>query len=359
MPRALILVVSLLAAVWTQAQTVQLLRPHDMAKWGVPAGNYSGIAPLGDGRYALVSDKQTADGWHEVSIAFDPAGADVQRVEYVAPHLAPPSSQVRDAEGVVAVPVAGEGTTGSAPKYTLFICAEDDQQVVEVDADGRSTGRQLHVPAWSGAEHIFGNYGFEALAYDAGRGDFWTTTEQGLRGDVQQPSAPDHPAPALLRLQRYDRQLQYVASYAYRTDAPGEKKAARSYAFGVPAMTVLNDSTLLVLEREVVVKPRFNRSYVRHRLYAVQPHKGKACSADVALSALSEADFLPKRLIGAFTTRLRLLGRKDMANYEGMCLGPRLADGRQTLLFVADSQNRAGNSLFHLKDYIRVGIINP
>ena len=37
-----------------------------------------------------------------------------------------------------------------------------------------------------------------------------------------------------------------------------------------------------------------------------------------------------------------------------MCLGPRLEDGRQTVLLVSDSQNRAGNPLFHLKDYIRV-----
>ena len=37
-----------------------------------------------------------------------------------------------------------------------------------------------------------------------------------------------------------------------------------------------------------------------------------------------------------------------------MCLGPKLANGRQTILLIADSQNRTGNAFFHLKDYIKV-----
>ena len=51
------------------------------------------------------------------------------------------------------------------------------------------------------------------------------------------------------------------------------------------------------------------------------------------------------------------MGRKNFANYERMCLGPKLADGGQTVLLVSDSQGRAGNSLFRLKDYIKVLVI--
>ena len=66
---------------------------------------------------------------------------------------------------------------------------------------------------------------------------------------------------------------------------------------------------------------------------------------------------LTKRPLYAFSTGIRFLGKKNFANYEGMCLGPKLADGRQTLLLIADSQNRAGKFLFHLKDYIKVVLI--
>ena len=40
-----------------------------------------------------------------------------------------------------------------------------------------------------------------------------------------------------------------------------------------------------------------------------------------------------------FSTRMNLT-RRNFANYEGICVGPQLVDGRQVLLLVADSQNQ-------------------
>ena len=45
------------------------------------------------------------------------------------------------------------------------------------------------------------------------------------------------------------------------------------------------------------------------------------------------------------------------ANYEGMCLGRPLPDGRQTLLLVNDSQGGYRKGPFRLKDYIKVIVI--
>ena len=56
----LLLTVSVLCA-----QEVQSFKQHNMKRWGIPAGNYSGIAHISGDRYALISDKQTADGWTE------------------------------------------------------------------------------------------------------------------------------------------------------------------------------------------------------------------------------------------------------------------------------------------------------
>lgn len=376
----------------TNAQGFQLLRPHDMGRWGIPAGNYSGITPIGNGRYALVSDKQDADGWTEVTIEFSAKG-DIERMELVGQHFAPTTGTPRDAEGIVAVRQSRAEHEHSeqfeqseqleytrkfeqSVAYTLFVSAESDQRIVELDSLGRMTGRELAVPEAFCTENIFGNYGFEALAYDAASERFWTTTEQGLRRDVGQTSSPTNPVPTLLRLQSFDAQLQPVSQYAYRTEAPTARRAMRLYAFGVPEMTALDDGRLLVLEREVAIRPRLDGSYVKHRLFSVRPDEAKtidsftASAADAAsqsaallsptpLSELPAEAFVEKRLVGEFTTHLNIIGRKDFANYEGMCLGPTLPDGRQTLLLVADSQNRMGNSLFRLKDYIRVAILNP
>jgi hypothetical protein len=42
------------------------------------------------------------------------------------------------------------------------------------------------------------------------------------------------------------------------------------------------------------------------------------------------------------------------ANYEGMCLGPVLDDGRQVVVLVSDSQNQYGSLL---KDWFRTLIV--
>lgn len=344
------------------AQGFQLLRPHDMGQWGIPAGNYSGIAPIAGGRYALISDKQEADGWIEVGIEFSPSG-DVSRMEYLGQHFAPTSGTPRDAEGIVAV---RRGTATADEGFTLFVSAESDQRIVELDSHGWATGRELAVPKAFGTDSIFGNYGFEALAYDAETRRFWTTTEQGLRRDVGQTSSPTNRVSTLLRLQSFDAQLQSTAQFAYRTEAPTATRTMRLYAFGVPELTALPDGRLLVLEREVAIRPRFDGSYVKHRLFSIRPDDAEPLSlgsesaaSRTPLIALPQEAFVEKQLIGEFTTHLKILGHKDLANYEGMCLGPTLPDGRRTLLLVADSQNRMGNALFRLKDYIRVAIIDP
>ena len=49
------------------------------------------------------------------------------------------------------------------------------------------------------------------------------------------------------------------------------------------------------------------------------------------------AGLLRKSLLCSFTT-----GALNLANFEGMCLGPVLPDGRRTLVLIADSQKGSG-----------------
>ena len=52
-----------LSAGYAEAQQVELLKPKDLGRWNIPPGNYSGITPIGDRRYAVVSDKEAQDGF--------------------------------------------------------------------------------------------------------------------------------------------------------------------------------------------------------------------------------------------------------------------------------------------------------
>ena len=113
------------------------------------------------------------------------------------------------------------------------------------------------------------------------------------------------------------------------------------------------------MERELSIPKNYNRAQCHIRLFSVKPSKGQAIAeTSLPLREANTNSFLQKKLLYAFRTGIRLFGKKNFANYEGMCLGPKLADGRQTILLVADSQNRAGNSLYHLKDYIKVIVIS-
>ncbi len=67
-------------------------------------------------------------------------------------------------------------------------------------------------------------------------------------------------------------------------------------------------------------------------------------------------DLLQKQLITEFYTKINVTNR-SFANYEGICVGPQLKDGRILLLLVADSQNQYKG---YLKDWFRtVAITNP
>lgn len=346
-PKPILLLHLLLLASALCAQEVQGFKQHNMKRWGIPKGSYSGITHIEGDRYALISDKQEADGWTEVSIRFRPSG-DIDQMLFIAHHYNPKTmGKARDSEGIAYMPGGG-----------FFVCAENDQQVLELSPDGEPTGRSLSVPTCFNTSNIFPNYGFEALTYNADRGIFWTTTEQGLKSDVAAPTTYASPIPTLLRLQSFGSDMQPLQQFAYMTEAPVTNHSPKYFAFGVPELLAIDDTTLIVMERELNTPKNYNRAQCNIRLFVVNPRPNQAIADDS--TSLCEADtntFLQKKPLFAFRTGIRLLGKKNFANYEGMCLGPKLTDGRQTILLVADSQNRAGNAFYHLKDYIKVIVI--
>lgn len=350
--RGLTAAFSLLFAGALAAQQAVDLGQVSLSRWGIGAANYSGIAPLGADRYALVSDKEPADGFFEFVIRQDSVTGRVSQVSLVGfrgnpdPQVDAKGLSVRDCEGVACFPAAG----------TVFISGEGDQRILEYDRRGRPTGRELNVPAIFGPLRIVGNYGFEALSYCPATHRFWTTTESTLRADGPAAGAAHPGVHNLLRLQSFDDRLQPVAQYAYRMDTGRSDDFGHIYVFGVPALTALPDGRLLVLEREADVTAGYFSSEVVCKLFVVNPREGWQIDSSTSLGAIDPNRFLIKRLLARWVTRLTPFNL-SFANYEGMCLGRKLADGRQSLLLVSDSQGGYGKGPVRLKDYIRVLIL--
>lgn len=328
----------------TDAQSLQLMKQKKMSKWGIPAANYSGITYLGGDRYAVVCDKQPSDGYYEFRIQLNEETGKIENIERLAFHNN--EGKTRDAEDICYMKEINK----------LYIAAEDDQRIIEYDMEGQPTGRELAIPEALGKDCIHNNYGFESLTFSDKTALFWTCTENSLKKDGVVASF-ENPIPAKLRLQSFNQNLQPFTQHLYLTDAPHIKKKPRQIAFGVTALAGLENGDLLVLEREFFVAKKYVGSYVINKIYKVNPSVSPTLPAKQNINDLSNYYAMPKMLVAEWRTRLNLT-KKNIANYEGMCLGPKLKDGRQTILLISDSQSGYGNSLFHLKDYIRVGILN-
>ena len=218
-----------------QAQT-----PQRFPK-ALPAGNYSGITPLADDRYALVSDKSEEDGFFVVRIVIDSIRGRISSLENEG--FRSSGLPNRDIEGICYCPSTN----------TVFISGEQDNEVFEYTLDGQRTGRRLEMPAiFKEADH---NYGLESLTYDARRHLFYTTSERPLKGD------------SLLRIQSFGDDLNPGRFYFYRPDAPISAK----HFHGVSALCALDDGRLLVLERQIrVPRLKLGASTVI-RIYEITP----------------------------------------------------------------------------------------
>ena len=288
----------------------------------IPPGNYSGITYLGDSLYAVVSDKSPQDGFFLFRLHIDLMTGQLYRAENLGFHESGESG--RDAEGIAFFP----------SQNTLLICGEKDNRVLEYTLDGQYTGRQVSLPpVFSKARS---NYGLESITCCGEDGTFWITTEASLRPDGSIATPVNH-VENRLRLLMVDSLLQPKAQYAYLMDAPQARRKAAIYAMGVSEVLAMPDGHLLVLEREVYVPKKKVGAFAHCKLYAVNPSEGEPIDNQSVLG--DGSPYLPKQLLCEWRTRLTLLGRK-FANYEGMCLGPRLQDGSYAIVLISDSQNQ-------------------
>lgn len=327
------------------------MRQENMGKWHVVPGDYSGITYLGGNQYAVVSDKEPKDGFIPFTIEIDLETGKllfVERSENVMGSVLP----ARDKQGLFSVRDC-EGIAFFPERQTLFIAGEGDQQILEYDKNGMATGLKLNVPLEFGIEKIHSNYGFESLTYSPDTHLFWTTTESQLIVDGKPAGPANSESVNLLRLQSFGDDLQPKSQYAYRMDRCKAKKAKGYYAYGVSELLALPDGKLLVLEREFYAAEKHIGSYVQHKIYQVNPSSVAPITFSDVADQIPEEKVLKKTLVTQFKTELSL-DKMNLANFEGMCLGPRLIDGRQVVILISDSQHNYGNSVYHLKDYLRV-----
>lgn len=175
------------------------------------------------------------------------------------------------------------------------------------------------------------NLGFEGLALTPDARGAWVALENALLQDGAEPGFTQGGGPC--RITRFDlAQGRATRQFAYPLD-PIPAPPVLPYAMnGISEILMLDEHRLLVLERAYMAG-RGNSL----RLYRVDTREG---DDTLALDALAPGNHQPvtKTLVADFAQ----LGLPRLDNTEGMTWGPRLPDGRRSLLTVSDDNFNPG-----------------
>ena len=342
----------------------------------VAAGNYSGIAHLHDDIYAVVSDKSDSALYFNFRIQVNPKTGELEQVENLG--------FTERTDGTLNDGKFWQGQEKGfdheaivkASDSTLVIASEGccrlkEYPILPISADAAKVGssQNLWESRWPSSE-FYPNYNFESLAFDSVRQYLWTIPESTLRKDGQ-PATPQNGLANQLRLMRLDwgkmkenrnkeeyseqvsskKDSRYMTPYAYQMDQPSTHKKADIYVMGVSELCALPDGQLLVLEREAFIPKIKIGAFCKCKLYQINPLNSEEFSMKENFS--SDTPFLKKRLLAEWKTGLSL-SKRSFANYEGMCLGPKLEDGSQVVILLSDSQDQYAGVL---KDWFKTIVI--
>jgi hypothetical protein len=290
----------------------------------------SGLAWAGRDLFYAVSDSDRAV--HPFAIEIDPADGRVLSVARRDPldlvdedgH----SSGGTDLEGVAFDPqgstiaVVNESGLGQPRRSIVIYRVSDGRQVDAIDMAG------THFDT----TRIRGGVGLESLArHDV---TFWTVNEEALSGDGPRS---DSQQGTLVRLTRFDAG-QLTGQWAYATDRTGGTLPYFNLNMGgVVELVALADGRLLVLERATTGSegPADLGGFI-NRIYLVDVSTGTNVMGQTALERLTPGeDYRPVEKQLLWSRRFSLIN--GPMNFEGMALGPVLADGSRSLILVSDN----------------------
>lgn len=355
-----------------------------MQQWHIPAGNYSGITPLGQQYYAVVSDKAAGLGYFVWHIQQDSLTGIVQRVTNCGFRLLQPPASLLHSSPSSSISTASidiEDVVFDAARGALWVANEGAQTLTAYDTLTQQNICALAIPSYFSKDSIYENLGFEALTYDP-RVQMWcSTSESPLRCDAgHRPENQPSTSPLNFRITFWNATYQPIGFLPYQMAAAQLSQQARYYLHGIPALCLLPNGALLVMERELSV-PRFYvgaKCSIRLRIVpqtelsriydaanvsanaSFQRHNSLASSnipAGIVENLGRSSSRVSALEVASWHTRLDVFHR-NLANYEGCCLGRQLSDGRQTILCVSDAQGGAGRWGVHLRDYIRVVVLD-
>jgi hypothetical protein len=316
--------------------------PKDLAVDGAPFGGVSGIDyDPSTGDWLMISDDRSDKAparFYRVRLTYDAGGVSTFSLKSSTPlrrengdtfpPTKSPAGERADAEALRRDPLNGQIVwTSEGDSARGF-----DPAVRRTDARGAPLG-VVPLPAGlafdpRGLSGARPNLTVEGLSFSPNGSSLWVSMEAPL---IQDGPVSSVAAGGLARLTRLDRPGEVRAQYAYPLDPIQAAPLAGLRADnGISEILAVDDHRLLVLERSGV-EARKGHFAFHCRLYLVDTRRGQDIAGRESLAG-GLVRPLAKRLLVNFAK----LETVDSGNLEAMAWGPRLKDGRRTLVLVAD-----------------------
>lgn len=319
----------------------QAVVPPETAVEGLPVGGLSALTYDAEKRvyYALSDDRSEHGPARFYTLAIDLGEGHLEggNVRVTAVTVL----RNEDGEPFPRGGIDPEGLAFDPRSRTLYLSSEGAAArglapfVRQVGLDGKFLRNlplpRAFLPTPDGASGVRDNLAFESLALTPDGAFLFTGTENAL---AQDGPAADVGLGSPSRLLRFDLRRGVPDEEAVYPVEPVSRPPVPATAFrvnGLVELLALDDEHLLALEREFV--PGVGN---RLRLYAVSLEGATDVAGVERLSALPPGTLHPvaKRLV---LDLARVAGgHLALQNTEGMTFGPRLPDGRRTLVLVSD-----------------------
>jgi len=181
----------------------------------------------------------------------------------------------------------------------------------------------------------------EAFALSSDNKGYWLGMESPLKSDGDTPTFSTNDSP--IRITYIDKELKKATlQYAYILDKVAKKpknKTSKSNN-GLVEILALDNNRFLTLERSFTIG---KQNVIKLFIVSVEE------TTDILnISSLNNTKFthLKKELLLNFNSIKNQLPSNTIDNIEGMCFGPQLKDGSQTLIFISDNNlNKYGNQI--------------
>jgi len=295
--------------------TLLVKADEDRRPIGVPE-DISGIAMCKDGSFWAVCDSRGV--LCRLAVDIDPDNGKIKKCSLLETRHV---SGGNDMEGLAYDPL----------RDSLWICDEVGPRIYEYSFIEDSVGCEIDLP-----EHLkkcIRNRSLEALEITPDGLAMFACNEKAIPGDVIHGVKDIAP----VRLSKFVRSSanepwRLSAECYYLPEQPNEKARKADIHNGVASVCVDSKGRIFILERE---SDKTNGLRFRVRIFEV-----------VFPSSSGQDD--PSSLLPVSTKRLVYEEDTGTSMYEGMCFGPVLKNGGQTLVLVSDGDNKAMESIMTL-----------